>query len=248
MKILIFFQILKTPNPKTFFLAADFFDSFHFLLYSTDLKKTVFLCFFEATGEARVTANQQADLQTAVTFFNKDPTIDWSSTDMKVEYETFVERVSNIAELYPTWKYDKDERGRDHKRKGEWIPLKIVEHLKNPQTGMAQGIPQLSRLAGIAGLLNPSSCCTERLVKEHKCVTFVNTTMGEHMVLCTLAFLCNTTFPLVNETYCEGQVYMRVQRARRRGRCARPLAPTLPQRWLAHARRVSLMMVLCSDE
>ena len=30
-------------------------------------------------------------------------------------------------------------------------------------------IPDLSRLAGIAGLLNPSSCCTERLVKQHKC-------------------------------------------------------------------------------
>ena len=35
-------------------------------------------------------------------------------------------------------------------------------------TGMAKGIPDLSRMAGIAGLINPSSNCTERLVKEHK--------------------------------------------------------------------------------
>ena len=33
---------------------------------------------------------------------------------------------------------------------------------------MATGILQLSKLAGFAGLLNPSSNCTERLVKHHK--------------------------------------------------------------------------------
>ena len=33
---------------------------------------------------------------------------------------------------------------------------------------MAVGILQLSKLAGFAGLLNPSSNCTERLVKHHK--------------------------------------------------------------------------------
>ena len=53
--------------------------------------------------------------------------------------------------------------------------------------------------------------------------------MGEHMVVCTLTFLCNTTFPL--ETYCEGQVYMRVQRARRRGRCTRPLCWRAVHKW-----------------
>ena len=118
------------------------------------------------------------DIKTAVTFFNKDPTIDWSWTDMKTEYTTFVERVADSKQHHASWKYDKDERGRDHKRKGEWVPLKIIEHLKNPQTGMARGILQLSQLAGIAGLLNPSSCCTERLVKEHKCGIFVNTITG----------------------------------------------------------------------
>ena len=154
--------------------------------------------YLTGTGEGIVTEQQTADIKTAVEFFNQDPTIDWSCTDMKTEYTTFVDRVAESKQLL----YDKDERGRDHKRKGEWVPLKIIEYLKNPQTGMHRGIPQLSQLAGIVGLLNPSSCCTERLVKGHECVTFVNTTMGEHMVLCALAFLCNTTFPL--ETYCEG--------------------------------------------
>ena len=94
-----------------------------------------------------------ADIKTAVEFFNLDPTIDWSSTDMKTEYTTFVDRVAESKQHHASWKYDKDERGRDHKRKGEWVPLKINEHLKNPQTGMARGILQLSQLAGIAGLL-----------------------------------------------------------------------------------------------
>ena len=35
-------------------------------------------------------------------------------------------------------------------------------------TGMAKGIPDLSRMAGIAGLINPSSNFIERLIKEHK--------------------------------------------------------------------------------
>ena len=92
---------------------------------------------------------------------------------MKTEYTTFVDRVAESKQHHASWKYDKDERGRDHKRKGEWVPLKIIEYLKNPQTGMHRGIPQLSQLAGIAGLLNPSSCCTERFVKEHTCGIFV---------------------------------------------------------------------------
>ena len=117
--------------------------------------------YLSATGEGIVTEQQVTDIKTAVEFFNKDPTIDWSWTDMKTEYTTFVERVAESKQHHASWKYDKDERGRDHKRKG-------AENLKNPQTGMARGILQLSQLAGIAGLLNPSSCCTERLVKEHK--------------------------------------------------------------------------------
>ena len=34
------------------------------------------------------------------------------------------------------------------------------------------------RLAGIAGLCNPSSCCTERLVKEHKLIVRGRFTKG----------------------------------------------------------------------
>ena len=94
---------------------------------------------------------------------------------MKTEYTTCVDRVAESKQHHASWKYDKDERGRDHERKDEWIPLKIIEHLKNPQTGMARGILQLSLLAA---LLNPSRCCTERLVKEHKCGIFVNTITG----------------------------------------------------------------------
>ena len=92
-----------------------------------------------------------ADIKTAVEFFNLDLTIDWSITDMKTEYTTFAKRVAESKQHHASWKYDKDERGRDHERKGEWIPLKIIEHLKNPQTGMSRGILQLSQLAGIAG-------------------------------------------------------------------------------------------------
>ena len=131
--------------------------------------------YLSATGEGIVTEQQVTDIKTAVEFFNKDPTID---CDMKTEYTTFVDGVAESKQHHASWKYDKDERGRDHKRKGEWVPLKIIEHLKNPQTGMARGILQLSQLAGIAALLNPSSCCTERLVKEHKCGIFVNTITG----------------------------------------------------------------------
>ena len=50
--------------------------------------------YLSATGEGIVTEQQVTDIKTAVTFFNKDPTIDWSWTDMKTEYTTFVERVA----------------------------------------------------------------------------------------------------------------------------------------------------------
>ena len=43
-----------------------------------------------------------------------------------------------------------------------------IETFKNPANGLYAGIPELMRLVGIAGLYCPSSCCTERLVKEHK--------------------------------------------------------------------------------
>ena len=43
---------------------------------------------------------------------------------------------------------------------------------------MAAGIPQLSKLAGFAGLLNPSSNCTERLVKHHKSIVKLRFTCG----------------------------------------------------------------------
>ena len=134
--------------------------------------------YLSATGEGIVTEQQVTDIKTAVEFFNKDPTIDWSWTDMKTESTTFAERVAEAKRHHATWKYDKDERGRDHTRKGEWVPLKIIEHLKNAETGTARGILQLSQLAGIAGAFNPSSCCTERLVKERKCGIFVNTITG----------------------------------------------------------------------
>ena len=41
-------------------------------------------------------------------------------------------------------------------------------------TEMANDIPHLSRLAGIAGLTLASSCCTERLVKQHKYVLWLS--------------------------------------------------------------------------
>ena len=45
--------------------------------------------------------------------------------------------------------------------------------MKSPLSRLAVSIPQLSHLAGIAGLLDPTSADTERLVKEHKCVAVV---------------------------------------------------------------------------
>ena len=65
--------------------------------------------YLSATGEGIVTEQQVTDIKTAVEFFNKDPTIDWSWTDMKTEYTTFVERVAEAKRHHAAWKYDKDE-------------------------------------------------------------------------------------------------------------------------------------------
>ena len=119
----------------------------------------------------------QKELNICVEHFNKNPKI-WNLVQMQLQYATFVKRVADNSQFHGAWKH------ADGIDKGKWHPLRIIEHLKNPateytlirkyhlkhlfSTEMATDIPQLSRLAGIAGLILPSSCCTERLVKQHK--------------------------------------------------------------------------------
>ena len=81
---------------------------------------------------------------------------------MVPQYKEFTKRVfDRLPQFKLEWKDD------DNK----WLPLRVIETLKNPESGLAQDIPLLSHLAGIAGLLDPTSADTKRLVKEHKYVT-----------------------------------------------------------------------------
>ena len=64
---------------------------------------------------------------------------------------------------------------------GQWHPLRIIESFKNPSTELALHIPELCHLLGIAGLINPSSCDTERLVKQQVCSCIIYYPIQKHI-------------------------------------------------------------------
>ena len=69
--------------------------------------------YLSATGEGIVTEQQVTDIKTAVEFFTKDPILDRHEDGIRNVWIGSRSSTTPLGKLI-----DKDERGRDHERKG----------------------------------------------------------------------------------------------------------------------------------
>jgi len=110
------------------------------------------------------------DLRWLVQFFKRDPELKYFDEEQMVQqYKIYVQRIFEKQRQFKAEWFDDDH---------QWLPLRVIESLKDPTTGLCKRIPMLSHLAGIAGVIEPASADTERLVKEHKRIVKFRFTRG----------------------------------------------------------------------